>query len=116
MRSSSLHFPIPGPITCPIRLANIYVGMTRDDYKSDAALYCRINVTTSTLDPKYLLRCQQPVQGRYVTIQNYVYHKYDVLKHLYQERTCLNLCEVKIYAKGKKIKLYIIFAFNLYLH
>ena len=93
---------ITGRQACPFRLADIYVGLTGYDFIDGSAFYCRRNVTTNSLNPMGFFGCVQPIKGRYVTIQNNVYHQHEIWSASFPSWTCLSLCDVKVYAKGRQ--------------
>ena len=84
---------------CELRLFDIYVGLMSDDFIHSAALLCARNQTAG-IATSGIVKCLQPVEGRFVTIVN--------LRHIYSEplkrwdRNCLQLCEVEVFAEGEK--------------
>ena len=87
-----------------MRLANVYVGMTSEDFLDDGALFCRRNVTVNGLSDNFVVWCTQPVKGQYLTIRNYVYKEQDLTFPAGAREAfirCFSLCEVSIYVKRK---------------
>ena len=78
---------------------DISVGLMSDDFIHSAApLYAKNQ--TAGFASSGIVKCLQPVEGRFVTIVN--------LRHIYseplkrRENNCLQLCEVEVFAEGEK--------------
>ena len=84
---------------CELRLFDISVGLMSNDFIHNAATWCARNKTAG-IATSGIVKCLQPVEGRFVTIVN--------LRHIYseplkrRENNCLQLCEVEVFAEGEK--------------
>ena len=72
-------------IDCPLTLVEITVGMESDDFIRREALTCYRLAVLPLLGTTVI--CVQPVNGRYVTIQ----------ERSYTSTACMSLCDITIY-------------------
>ena len=87
---------------CGVRRANIYVGLTPEDFLDDEALICQRDITVNQANYEYIDECRQPIFGRYFTLRNYANVEFDQFaQKIHGIRQCLNLCEVDVYVQGK---------------
>ena len=81
----------------PLRLFDILVSVHADDFLSNGAYYCVRNVTAGGAEVSFI-KCVQQIRGQYETIHNLVHYDYN----WFLFANTLSLCEVKIFANGKK--------------
>ena len=76
--------------------------MAADDFLHDKALSCRHNVSDAY--SKYnILKCEQPVSGRFLTIMNHKYVETDIRREDFW-LGCLSLCGLNIHVTSKSTR------------
>lgn len=81
---------------CTFRLGDITVGMDRQDFLTDHAQYCVKNYSSGEL-LLIIVRCVQPVYGRYLTIHSQTH------ADPADGSRCLGLCNVTLYLDSECI-------------